>query len=143
MLQISKRIHIQKPDLIGISASFLCMVHCTVYPLIVSLGVFVKGPGNPPRHFGTKYQHTHSVWHWLDYIFIAFAIWAVINAVKNTHSDFIKIGLWASLTVFCFAILFHDRFDWMFFVSLSASFSLVIFHILNWKNYKTCNSYNK
>lgn len=143
MLQKSKRLQFQKPDFVGISASFLCMVHCAVYPLIVSLGVFVRTSSDSPRYFGTKYQHIHSGWYWLDYIFVALAIWAVFNATKNTHSDFIKIGLWASLTVFSFSILLHHQFEGMFFLSFSASLLLVIFHILNLKSYKICNFGNK
>jgi hypothetical protein len=141
MLQKIKQI--QKPDFLGISASFLCIVHCALYPLVVSLGIFMKTASVKPRYFGSKYQHTHIGWHWLDYIFVALAIWAVLNAVKNTHSDFIKIGLWTSLTVFSFAILLHHQFVWMYFLSISASISLVIFHILNWKNYNKCNYHDK
>jgi hypothetical protein len=143
MLQKLKGMKIPKPDFVGISASFLCMVHCLAYPLIISLGLLVKGPESSPRHFGAKYQHVHLGWYWLDYVFVTLAIWAVVNAAKNTHSDFIKIGLWLSVTVFSFAILLHHRVEWMFFVSLTASLSLLIFHILNLKNYKIANYHNK
>lgn len=143
MLHKIKNFQTLKPDFVGISASLLCMVHCTFYPFLISLGILMKATDTGPRYFGTKYQHAHIGWHWIDYLFVAMAIWAVFNAVKSTHSYFIKIGLWASVTVFSFAILLHHLSESMLYVSLSASLVLLIFHILNWKNDKNYKFYNK
>lgn len=143
MLHKLKNFPAQVSDAIGVSASFLCIVHCLALPVLMSFGIFVQIGSNGPRHFGLKYQHAHFGWHRLDVLFVAIALWAVYVTVKNTHSLLIKIGLWCSLTVFSFATLLHDKFYGMYFVSFAASMMLIIFHILNWKYYKNINNGKK
>ena len=135
MLQVIKRISSQSADLIGISASVLCLIHCLVFPVLISAG-FIFGHDD---HAGHDHVHAHVHWHWMDFLFVALAIWAVISAVKSTQSRNIKIALWLAVTIFSVGVLLHDVFSWMIFVSLIASVALVIIHIVNWKFHRKCN----
>ncbi len=128
MLQILRNITSRSADLLGISASVLCMIHCMVFPVFISLGfIFQHGE-----------EHDHDHWHFLDYIFIALAVWAVFTATKNTNSNGIKIGLWTAVSIFAVGVALHDWNPWMVIVSFAASVELLIIHILNWKFHKKC-----
>lgn len=130
MLQIIKRISNQSADMMGISASVLCMIHCLAFPVMVSLGYMAR--------YSDDHAHDHIHWHWMEYFFITLAVWAVFNAAKNTHSKRIKIALWTTVFIFSFAILLHDWNPWMMAVSIAASISMIIIHIINWKYHKNC-----
>lgn len=129
MLQVIKRLSAQSADVLGISASLLCMVHCLAFPLFISMGYLFQ--------HGEEAGYGHS--HWVDYLFIGLALWAVFNSSKNTQSKGIKIGLWAAVSVFSIAVLLHELSSWMVFVSVMASMVLVIVHILNWKFHRKCS----
>lgn len=134
MLQIIKRISSQSADMMGISASVLCMIHCLVFPVLISFGYMARYSGEHEHEHG----HDHFHWHWMDYFFIILAIWAVFNAAKNTHSKRIKIALWTAVLIFSVAILLHEWNSWMIAVSVLASLALIIIHIINWKYHKNC-----
>lgn len=151
MLHYIKRLSNRSADFLGISASFLCMIHCLAIPVLVSMGYFL--------HSGTQHNHAHGMgvfhywghqdhnhehggfhfhWHSMDYIFVILALVAVYHAAKNTQSKEIKIGLWTAVSIFSIAILLHEWNAWMIWVSLSASIALIIIHILNWNYHKKC-----
>ncbi|MDO9551035.1 MerC domain-containing protein [Rhodonellum sp.] len=133
MLQVIKRLSAQSADVLGISASLLCMVHCLAFPLFISVG-YIFQHGEEPGH-----DH----WHFVDYLFIGLALWAVFHASKNTQSKGIKIALWIAVIVFSISVSLHDLAPWMVFVSVASSLALVIFHILNWKFHRKCNVIRK
>ncbi|WP_194972481.1 MerC domain-containing protein [Aquiflexum lacus] len=130
MLQIIKKLSSQSADILGISASLLCMIHCLAFPVMISLGYIFK--------FSDDHDHVHEHWHWMDYFFVILAIWAVYNAAKNTHSKRIKIALWIGVLFFSIAILLHDLNPFMIVISIVASLALLIIHIINWKYHKNC-----
>jgi hypothetical protein len=129
MLQVIKRLSVLSADAFGISASLLCMVHCLAFPLVISMGYIFQNPG----------EQGHIHWHWVDYLFIGLALWAVFHSSKNTQSKGIKIALWIAVSVFSISVLLHDLTSWMVFISVSASMILVIVHIINWKFHRKCN----
>ncbi|WP_373523509.1 MerC domain-containing protein [Aquiflexum sp.] len=130
MLQIIRKLSSQSADMLGISASVLCMIHCMAMPVMISLGYIFK--------FSEDHDHAHEHWHWMDYFFVILAVWAVYNAAKNTHFMRIKIALWIAVSIFSVAILLHDLNPLMIVLSISASLSLVLIHIINWKYHKRC-----
>lgn len=132
MLQIIKKLSSQSADIMGISASVLCMIHCMAFPVMISLGYMVKYSDD----HGHSHDHIH--WHWMDYFFIVLAIWAVFNAGKNTHSKRIKIALWTAVGIFSIAILLHEWNPIMIGISIAASVALIIIHIINWKYHNNC-----
>ncbi|AFL82680.1 MerC mercury resistance protein [Belliella baltica DSM 15883] len=137
MLQRIKRISTQSADLMGISASLLCLIHCLVFPVFISLG-FIFSPSENHIH-DHNHEHVHFDWHILDYLFILLAIWAVYNAVKSTQSKSIKIALWIAVSIFSIGVILHEIFDWMIIISFLSSVGLVIIHVINWKFHRKCN----
>jgi hypothetical protein len=135
MLQRIRRISFQSADIMGISASILCMIHCLAFPVLISAGFIFS----PVDHHIHEYDHLHFDWHWIDFLFVAFAIWAVYNAAKSTQSKSIKIALWVAVSIFSMGVMFHDVFHWMLYLSLMGSISLVVIHIINWKFHGKCN----
>ncbi|EIM76691.1 ATPase P [Nitritalea halalkaliphila LW7] len=96
--------------------------------------------GHSHAHHGHAHAHSHGsmLWHALDYVFILIALFAVYSATKKAHSKGIKITLWSAVIVFSIGVLLHDWKPEMIFVSLAASFVLVIGHYLNWKQHGAC-----
>ena len=110
-------------DLIGFYSSMICMVHCIVLPVIITMSLFsINGFG----------EH----WHTLDYIFIGLSFLAVLYATKRSPTQNMKIGLWFSFTIFSVALMSHEIAPWMLFISLAASVALMILHIVN---YRVCS----
>lgn len=134
MLQRIRRLSFQSADIMGISASILCMIHCLAIPVMISIG-FIFSPVDSHTH---EHDHGHFDWHWVDFIFVAFAILAVANAAKSTQSKSIKIALWVAVSIFSIGVMLHDVFNWMLYISLTASIALVIIHIINWKFHRKC-----
>lgn len=130
MLQTIRKLSSQSADMLGISASVLCMIHCLAFPVMISLGYLVN--------FSDDHDHSHEHWHWMDYFFVILAVWAVYNAAKNTHSMRIKIALWIAVFIFSIAILLHELNPYMIVISIAASLILLIIHIINWKYHKRC-----
>jgi hypothetical protein len=133
MLQNIKRISASTADLMGISASVLCLIHCLAFPLLISFGFF----------FGAMDEHGHEHWHWLDYLFIGMAIIAVFFAAKNAHNYWIKVALWITVLLFSGAVLLHEDYPQMLFVSATLSIVLALIHTINWKNHRKCALVNK
>jgi hypothetical protein len=133
MLHNLKRISASTADMIGISASLLCLIHCLAFPLLISFGFF----------FGAMDEHGHEHWHWLDYAFICLAILAVYFAAKSAHRQWIKPALWITVLLFSGAILLHEDYPFMLFVSASLSLVLALIHTINWNNHRKCSVVNK
>ncbi|MGY6559484.1 MAG: MerC domain-containing protein [Nitritalea sp.] len=184
MWQAIKQFTSKTADLMGMSASVLCMIHCLAVPVLISAGYFFNHVGGEETssaqagmavhshhdhdhhdhdhdhahhdhdhahhdhdhaahshaHHGHSHAHSHGsmLWHALDYVFILIALFAVYSATKKTHAKGIKITLWSAVIVFSIGVLLHDWMPEMIFVSLAASFVLVIGHYLNWKQQGVC-----
>ncbi|MFC2187081.1 MerC domain-containing protein [Fulvivirgaceae bacterium LMO-SS25] len=110
-------------DLIGFYSSMVCMVHCIVLPVVITMSLFsVNG-------FGAH-------WHTLDYLFIVLSFLAVLYATKRSPTQSMRIGLWFSFAIFSFALMAHEAAPWMLFISLAASIALMVLHIVN---YRVCS----
>lgn len=110
-------------DLIGLTSSFLCIVHCLVFPVLVALSYFTVST--------EVFEH----WHALDYIFIGLSFFAVRFAVSRTSKSTMRIAFWATFLIFSAALLAHEMFPWMLLVSLAASLVLMVLHLIN---HRTC-----
>jgi hypothetical protein len=118
MLQKVREIALVKSDFLGMSASFLCIIHCLAAPVLISFGSVFN-----------FYAHNH-LW---DYVFMAMAFIAVWTTAKNTQSQPIKWALWIAVFSFSISLMLHDWVDWMRWFSLGSSLVLVVLHFLNWK----------
>ncbi len=110
-------------DLVGFYSSMVCMVHCILLPVIITMSLFSI------KSFGTH-------WHSLDYFFIMVSFLAVLYATKRSPTPTMRMGLWFSFTIFSIALMAHEIAPWMLFISLSASIALMVLHIVN---YRVCD----
>ena len=108
----------KKADVLGISSSMLCIIHCLLFPALILAGNF------------SDYWHR---WEVLDYFFILFAALAVYASTRRLKSGFIRSGLWWSLLCFSASVLLHEHYSSALFVSLTASLSLVFFHMASYR----------
>jgi hypothetical protein len=109
-------------DLIGLTSSFLCIVHCLVFPVLIALSYFSVSM--------EVFEH----WHALDYIFILLSFFAVRYAVSRTAKSAMKMAFWITFLVFSAALLAHEALPWMLLVSLSASLVLMVLHVINYRS---------
>ncbi len=109
-----------KPDLIGVIAASLCIVHCFFTPLLLvifsALGWF----------------------HTISYIFLFISFVSAFEATKHSKNLKILAIIWGSFVLFATAILFEDDFEFLHTLSYVASFGLIIGHILNIRYCKQC-----
>ncbi|HSJ69601.1 MAG TPA: MerC domain-containing protein [Anditalea sp.] len=117
MLQIIKIISLIKSDLIGISASIACIVHCLVAPALISVG----------------YLFNHTLlgqWHLLDYLFIGIAIAAVYFSTKKNTPLKLKYFFWMMVSTFSASILLHEHFEGLEILTLISSLILIFLHFI-------------
>lgn len=126
MLQKIKQLTMSRSDLLGVSTSLLCLLHCLAFPVVLSTG----------------YLFNYSLqghWHGTDYIFVLLGMVAVWASARKTPFLALKLAFWLAILVFSLSILFHDRWSWMIYISTSASFVLIVLHILHWRSHYKCN----
>ncbi|WP_194776521.1 MerC domain-containing protein [Pararhodonellum marinum] len=123
MLHKIKTTPISFSDLFGISASFLCLIHCLAVPVLLTMGYVLQFP------FGIN----HEIW---DLIFIVLAVMAVYFSTKKHSNGIIKICLWSIVLVFSVSVLVHEWIPGMVNVSIGSSIALIFLHIINWNNHR-------
>lgn len=115
MLHIVKAISLIKSDLIGISASIACIIHCLAAPILVSLGYFFN-------------ITLVGQWHMLDYFFIGMAVVAVYLSAKNTPSLIFKSLFWIFVSIFSASIMLHEKYEGLEILTLMSSIVLIFLH---------------
>ena len=121
----------QKSDLIGATASFLCMIHCIATPFIFIASACSK----------SCCASAPTWWIWLDFVFLFISFFAVYRSTKTSSKFWIKPLLWTAwAALFTFIILeqstlisLHEGFKY------GAAFSLIGLHLYNLK-YCQCKS---
>ncbi len=113
-------------DILGIISSVLCIIHCLAIPVIIAFGMISNSFGH------------HHHYHWLDYIFVGLAAFAVYYASLKAANNTLKIGLWLSLVVFSSGIFLHEVSHDFLYLSLVGSLALVVLHIFNYRAHRTC-----
>ena len=102
-------------DLVGISSSILCIIHCLLFPLLLVAGNFT--------------DH----WHSVDYVFILLAGVAVFFSARRLSNVFIRTGLWIGWVGFSAAILLHGQYAEALYASVLASVLLAFLHIASYR----------
>ncbi len=121
---------LQKPDLFGAAASFLCLIHCLATPFIFIAQCCASG----------GCASSPIWWKGIDYIFLLISFFAVQRASKLTSSSFMKPALWLSWSLLCI-VLILDTTNWLSvpgFIVYGSAIVLVGLHLYNLK-YCTCN----
>jgi succinate dehydrogenase/fumarate reductase cytochrome b subunit len=110
-----------KADYIGITGSFLCLIHCLATPILLVSSAWLK-----------QSEGLRNTYLSLDYVFIGVNIIAVYFATRNKHATkAIRVALWASLAVFTVAILFEEQSEIFEYMGYAASLGLITTHIFN------------
>jgi hypothetical protein len=113
-----------KEDLIGASASFLCLIHCLATPFVF----LVKSSA------AVCCSNTPTWWQAMDYIFLVVAFFAVVHVTNNQRSkEWMKFSLvvsWLGLllvTLNSTYFLFHISNELVYIPAIS----LVCLHLYN------------
>ncbi len=118
----------RKFDLLGASASSLCLIHCLATPFL-----FVAEASVAHHHHG--HGDTPLWWSVIDIVFIVISFFAVYFSSKTTSKNWVKYGLFASWALLTLIILnekiegVHLAEEWVYLPALS----LVGLHLYNRK----------
>lgn len=108
------------PDVLGISGSFLCLLHCLA-PQLMALGIFGAG-------FGSFFAG--EVWALLFWIT---CLWAVWRSAATTHFPLAAIALWMAFLLFSAGLALEFFFNSVKGVSYAGSVLLILAHFWNFR----------
>ncbi|HMP31042.1 MAG TPA: MerC domain-containing protein [Saprospiraceae bacterium] len=134
MIAHIKNYLVEKSDIIGISASFLCTIHCVITPIFFMAKPLMYASH---AHHGHAHGHSHGhdhAWAALDYVFLIIAFVAVWLSTNHTHNNKIKIGLWVGWALLTAGILIEMSGKAIgSYIMYVGSFSLISLYLLNRK----------
>lgn len=105
---------------LGIISSSLCIVHCIITPTLLLFGRLI---------FQSIY---------VDLTFIIVSLISVMISSYKSRNKIIKSLLWFFFSLFAISILFESQLELFHIVGIISSIGLMIIHILNIKNCKSC-----
>lgn len=115
MLQKFQKLKLNS-DILGISSSVLCLLHCLALPIFYL--------------FVTKSAQELEWLHELDFIFIGLGFIAVYQTTKNTVNRWIPFFLWFFFGLFAISIL-NEHSLMMELLSYGGSAGLITTHYFN------------
>lgn len=125
----------RKLDLLGASASSLCLLHCLATPFLFIAEASVA------NHHHDHHGNAPLWWSVIDIIFIVISFFAIYFSAKTTSKNWVKYALFASWVFLTFIILnekfegFHLAEEWVYLPALS----LVGLHLYN-RKYCQCKN---
>ncbi len=114
------------PDILGMCSSMICLVHCLFLPLLLIL--------QPILFSFVEDLQAYAWWEWLDFVFLAIGLLAVILATQKVSSTRKKLFYVAYLVFSCGIFLGGN---WII-LSYIGSFALTILHLKNYQKHKNC-----
>jgi hypothetical protein len=118
-----------KSDIVGMLASSLCLLHCTLTPFIFIAHTQMSSHDVAPPLW----------WKVLDYAFLAISFVAVYWSVKNTSKQWIKVAFWITWALL-FGVLMNEKAHLLHIPEATIFFpsiGLVLLHLYN-KKYCQC-----
>ena len=112
-----------KADLIGVSASILCMLHCAATPFIfIATACSASCCKDAPFWWGS-----------LDFIFLFISFFAVNRATQLSTKPWIKLVFWLSWLLLMGSVFLEQigKNPDIFYLKHSAALSLIGFHLFN------------
>nr|WP_299382790.1 MerC domain-containing protein [Allomuricauda sp.] len=114
-----------KSDVIGATASALCLIHCLATPLlfVVQAGVMSAGESRPQW------------WGILDLVFLTISLFAIIWTNKTTTKKWVGNALWASWLLLAIVVL-NEKISWVHLAEEAVyipTVGLIFFHLYNRK----------
>ena len=116
---------LNRSDLVGATASGLCLLHCMATPLL-----FIAKTSNN-GHFEAKPLW----WSGLDYLFLIIAFFAIYKSNKTSSNFWIRKALWVSWGLLLLIIL-NERIEFIVlaeYVIYIPAISLIMLHLYNQK----------
>ncbi len=117
-------------DWLGVAASGLCAIHCTLTPLFFAAKPVLES---------TIGEHTHGFWAALDYVFLGLSLLAVWYSARHTTHTVLRWVLWVAWGVFAVGLL-SELLELSFgkWFMYAGSISLVIAHLKNYRHCQQC-----
>ncbi len=108
----------EKADLVGVFSAGLCLLHCIIFPLLVtftslSVGIF------------------EDFEHWVEYLFVLLSIAAVYLSTSKINNRSLRKRMWVACCIFVSALLLHDVHVGFIYASIIASLVLALLHVRN------------
>lgn len=112
-------------DLLGVTAAFLCLVHCMVLPLLIFIPLGIA----------------HN--SYIDILFLLPGIWSVYKTTKHSDSAIVAGLLWVSVALIALSILLHMLFHWHTPLVYIGAVGLIAGHLINFRQHKTRHTNDK
>lgn len=112
-------------DWLGAAASGLCVIHCTLTPLLFAARPMLESTLD-------VHAHGSGFWALLDYLFLILSLAAVWYSARHTGHTGIKWILWGAWGIFAIGLLsepFHFSYGKWFMYA--GSITLVVAHLYN------------
>ena len=120
-----------KSDVIGATASGLCLIHCLATPfLFVAQAGLLSNEESHPQWWGV-----------LDLVFLFISLMAIWWSVKATSKKWMRMALWASWSVLAIVVVNEklSLFPLAEQVIYVPAVGLIFFHLYN-RRYCQCNN---
>jgi len=121
------------PNILGVTASGLCLVHCLMTPLFFTIQTGV---------FGLQKEFL-VWWQLMDLIFLLLSGIAILVSASRTSKSWMKYSLWGSWILLA-GIILNEKFEVLKIIEAAIyipSITLIVLHIYN-RNYCTCTNTN-
>ncbi|WP_345269589.1 MerC domain-containing protein [Nibrella viscosa] len=119
----------RKADVVGITGSVLCILHCLTTPILLMTSALVANETVRVGYLS------------LDYLFIGINIAAVYHATRHNTSALIKASLWFFLGLFAVSLLLEEVNPVFEYVAYAASAGLVFSHLYNIRYSRTAHAH--
>lgn len=116
---------LQQSDTFGSMASFLCLIHCLITPLLFAAQACSI----------SCCQDAPLWWKLIDFIFLIISLWAVWSSTQHTSKQWIKYALWLSW-MGIFVVILNENlslFTNIKSVSYIPATTLIVLHLYNQK----------
>ncbi|MEM7658563.1 MAG: MerC domain-containing protein [Bacteroidota bacterium] len=98
-------------DLLGASASGICLIHCILTPVLFAAHAAVHGSHEHHDHHHHHHPETPMWWAAIDLVFIFVSLLAVYHSAKHSAKTWMKYALWASWLALSLAIV-NEKMGW-------------------------------
>ncbi len=123
---------LQKPDVLGATASVLCIIHCLATPLIFIAHTCAVGGG----------KSAPSWWGGLDYVFLVISFFAIKQSIKNSSKSIIKFALGFNWVVL-FLLILNETFSWFYLPETVTHVVALLLALLHLYNVRYCQCKNE
>lgn len=127
ILPMIQSVKISQPDLLGATASSLCLIHCAATPFL-----FVAKTCS-----ATCCSAAPLWWKFIDYLFIVISFIAIYYTSRSSTKNWVKVALWGNWALLAILIL-SESFAPGFFPESLIYFPAVAIIGLHYYNLKYC-----